>query len=113
LLLDGQVSIESVEKHLEVFQEGAATSNGRRKIMAGFLPKLEEITGKGAFINRLKHFYYRFSEQKGTTQELMLIGGVLLYFIMPYDAIPDYLFPIGYLDDALAAQLVARQLSEE
>ncbi|MFB8735547.1 YkvA family protein [Bacillus sp. SL00103] len=26
-------------------------------------------------------------------------GGALLYFIMPVDLIPDYIFPIGYIDD--------------
>ncbi|WLV25965.1 helix-turn-helix domain-containing protein [Aciduricibacillus chroicocephali] len=113
LLPDGHVSMETVEHYLKVCQKGAATVEGRHKVMSEFLPKLEQIAGQGSFINRLKLFYQRFSDRKGTKQELVLMGGVLLYFIMPYDAIPDYLFPIGYLDDALAAQLVARKLSDE
>jgi uncharacterized membrane protein YkvA (DUF1232 family) len=34
------------------------------------------------------------------------MGSALLYFILPVDVIPDYIFPIGYLDDAIAVQLV-------
>ncbi|MEH7609111.1 DUF1232 domain-containing protein [Priestia megaterium] len=35
-----------------------------------------------------------------------------MYFILPTDIIPDYVFPIGYLDDAIAVQLVMNQLAE-
>jgi uncharacterized membrane protein YkvA (DUF1232 family) len=56
--------------------------------------------------------FERFRLKKGTPRELMLLGGVLLYFILPVDVIPDYIFPIGYLDDAMAVQIVANLLSK-
>lgn len=113
LLIDMPVSMASVEEQLRVCEDEAATDVGRSRILEEFGPKLSDIPGQGPFIARLKDFYRRFSKRKGTKRDLILIGSVLLYFILPFDAIPDHLFPIGYLDDALAAQLVARQLSEE
>ncbi|WP_343770096.1 YkvA family protein [Oceanobacillus oncorhynchi] len=39
------------------------------------------------------------------------MGGVLLYFITPVDVVPDYIFPIGYMDDAIAVQIALKKLS--
>ena len=50
--------------------------------------------------------YERFSLKKGTPKEIALVGGGLLYFILSLDLIPHYFFPIGYLDDAMAVQIV-------
>lgn len=55
--------------------------------------------------------YCSFMSGRGTSRELMLMGGALLYFIMPVDLIPDYIFPIGYIDDAAAVQVVLNQLT--
>ncbi len=33
-------------------------------------------------------------------EERCILGSVLLYFVLATDVIPDYVFPIGYLDDA-------------
>lgn len=41
------------------------------------------------------------------------MGGALLYFILPVDVIPDYIFPIGYLDDEFVVKLVLDLLSKE
>ncbi len=41
------------------------------------------------------------------------MGGALLYFIVSVDVIPDYIFPIGYIDDAAAVQFVFNQLSHK
>lgn len=38
------------------------------------------------------------------------MGSALIYFILSVDVIPDYIFPIGYLDDAVAVQLVLNAL---
>ncbi|MDR3542351.1 MAG: YkvA family protein [Desulfosporosinus sp.] len=46
-----------------------------------------------------------------TTSDRVLLGSALLYFILPTDVIPDYIFPIGYLDDAIAVKLVLDKLS--
>lgn len=55
--------------------------------------------------------YHRFIEENGTSFQIGLMGGALLYFIVTTDLLPDYLFPIGYLDDALVVQTVYQQLN--
>ncbi|MEM5594999.1 YkvA family protein [Niallia circulans] len=38
------------------------------------------------------------------------MGAALIYFIISVDVIPDYIFPIGYLDDAVAIKISAKLL---
>ena len=83
---------------------------GKYKILETFDEKLRVVGSVGPFINRLKELFESFRLQKGTSFELAIIGGALLYFIIPVDVVPDYLFPIGYLDDAIAVQLATNSL---
>ena len=53
------------------------------------------------------------SEWQLTDAECRSIHSVLYYFIEPNDVIPDDIPGIGYLDDALYAELVCQQLSHE
>lgn len=40
-------------------------------------------------------------------------GGALVYFLNPFDAVPDFLPGIGFLDDATVVALVFAQLRDE
>jgi uncharacterized membrane protein YkvA (DUF1232 family) len=42
-----------------------------------------------------------------------VIGSTLLYLILTPDVIPDYVFPIGYLDDAIAVSMTVDRLSND
>jgi uncharacterized membrane protein YkvA (DUF1232 family) len=44
---------------------------------------------------------------------LGIIGGGLLYFIIPMDLIPDYLPVVGYLDDLAVLTTIVNSLHEE
>ncbi|MFR5403543.1 MAG: DUF1232 domain-containing protein [Clostridium sp.] len=35
----------------------------------------------------------------GLTIKYLLIGSMLLYFVISTDVIPDFVFPIGFMDD--------------
>ena len=113
LLAENLVPMEDIQERLEDCRLVAETEAGRKTVTEKFESKLNEITGQGSFLERLKYFYNRYTERDGSKRELMLIGSVLLYFILPMDAIPDYLFPVGYIDDAIVAQIVSRQLIKE
>lgn len=41
------------------------------------------------------------------------MGAVLIYFISTADVVSDYLFPVEYLDDAIAVQVVRNLLSNK
>ncbi|MBS4173980.1 DUF1232 domain-containing protein [Bacillus sp. FJAT-49736] len=103
---DKNFSIENIEKQLVKYEQYSQTEEGKETILEGFEEKLQKVGSIGPFINQLKAMYEKFRLSNGTPKELILIGSALIYFILPVDVIPDYIFPIGYLDDATAVQIV-------
>ncbi|MGZ4161812.1 MAG: YkvA family protein, partial [Neobacillus sp.] len=110
-MYDKKFSIKSVEQQLENYKQYAQTDEGKDTILKGFEEKLKKVGSIGPFINNLKEMFVKFSKMKGTPVQLALMGSALLYFILPVDVIPDYIFPIGYLDDAIALQLILGSLT--
>jgi uncharacterized membrane protein YkvA (DUF1232 family)/DNA-binding Xre family transcriptional regulator len=111
-LYEKKFTIESVKQKLEYYKEYGQTHEGKETILNQFEKKLQSIGAIGPFISQLKGMYEKFRLRQGTPLELILIGGALLYFISPVDIIPDYIFPIGYIDDAMAVQLIADLLNK-
>ncbi|ETI69297.1 helix-turn-helix domain-containing protein [Neobacillus vireti] len=105
-------SVESVEQQLAKYQHYAETDEGKETILTGFKKKLRKVGSIGPFISQLKEMFERFRLKKGSPIELAIIGSVLIYFIISVDVIPDYIFPIGYLDDAVAVKLGLDLLSK-
>ncbi|WP_397539225.1 DUF1232 domain-containing protein [Rummeliibacillus pycnus] len=110
---DNQFSIEHVKQKLKTFELYAQTDEGKNTIINSFDEKIQKVGSIGPFISKLKELNMKFLSRKGTIFELTLIGSTLLYFIIPVDVIPDYLFPIGYLDDAIAVQLITSALLKQ
>lgn len=109
-LYENNFSIEAVDQQLATFGQYSQTQEGEDTILKGFDEKLDKVGSIGPFIHRLKELFDRYKNRKGTPYELIIIGSALLYFISPVDVIPDYIFPIGYLDDAMAVQIAVRSL---
>jgi len=107
---DDEFSVSHVEQKLESYGLYVQTEEGKNSIHKDFDEKIKSVGSIGPFISKLKELYEKFSLGKGTLFELTVIGSTLLYFIIPVDVIPDYLFPIGYLDDAIAVQLTTKTL---
>lgn len=101
------VSIPMVENKLEEFSMQAQTQEGKTRVLTNFHEKLESVSSVGPLVDDMKELFAKFSEKKGTPRELAIIGSALLYFIVPIDVIPDYLFAVGYLDDAVAVKLTS------
>ncbi|MFD0825413.1 DUF1232 domain-containing protein [Neobacillus sp. M.A.Huq-85] len=110
-LYNKKFTIESVEKQLEKYEQFSQTEEGEETILNNFEKKRQKLGGIGPFISQLKVMFEQFCTKKDSSHHLAVIGSALLYFIMPVDVIPDYIFPIGYLDDAVAVQLVSNLLS--
>jgi uncharacterized membrane protein YkvA (DUF1232 family) len=111
-LVNSDASVQVVEQQLENYKLYSQTNEGNNSILEEFEGKLESVGSTGPLINQMKNLFEKFRLRKGTTSELALIGSVLLYFIIPVDAIPDYLFAVGYLDDAIAVQLTTTSLEK-
>ncbi|MGD6844650.1 DUF1232 domain-containing protein [Bacillus infantis] len=100
-LADKEFRLEDVKQELEKYKHISQTEEGIKTILSRFHEKVKNVAGMGPFIEQLQEMYERFTQKKGTKMELAIMGGALLYFITAVDCIPDYLFPVGYLDDAL------------
>ncbi|AOV07718.1 helix-turn-helix domain-containing protein [Sporosarcina ureilytica] len=106
-------SIDRVEKELKNYEQFSQTEEGKHLILNRFNEKLQNLDSIGPFINQLKELHDIYVTKNVQPSKLLLIGSALIYFIMPVDVIPDYIFPIGYLDDAIAVKLVANQLLQK
>ncbi|MFP7493111.1 DUF1232 domain-containing protein [Terribacillus saccharophilus] len=99
---DPDFSQGRVENQLASYEEIALTDGGKQIIDEKFEEKLRSVGSVGKLVNDLKQMYIKFQNGAGTKRELIILGAALLYFINPIDALPDYIFPFGYLDDTLA-----------
>jgi uncharacterized membrane protein YkvA (DUF1232 family) len=48
-----------------------------------------------------------------SNKTMVILVAALLYFVVPFDVIPDFLFGWGYIDDAAVLTYVLGQLAEE
>ncbi|PEN14789.1 hypothetical protein CRI94_00390 [Longibacter salinarum] len=44
---------------------------------------------------------------------IMMVVGAVIYFVMPVDLVPDFLGPVGLMDDAAVIATVVRSVREE
>jgi len=109
---DRQFTTEQVQRELVKYEKYALTEEGKRIILEDFITKVEQVSGAGPFIEQLKTMYEHFTRTDASEEVRALTGSALLYFILSADIIPDYIFPIGYLDDAIAVQLVLHRLAQ-
>ncbi len=102
---------QSIEQELIKYESYAKTNEGHELIVAKFPDKRKQISGFGPFIDDLDQMFHRYLEPETSEEERAILGSGLLYFVLSTDAIPDFMFPIGYLDDALAIQITRDRLS--
>lgn len=110
--IDPQFTTEHVRKELNKYEQYALTEEGERTIREGFRSKIDSVGGAGPFIDQLRRLYELFVQESTPAEKRAIAGSALLYFILSTDIIPDYAFPFGYLDDAIAVQLVLDRLAE-
>ncbi|HHY67796.1 MAG TPA: DUF1232 domain-containing protein [Alicyclobacillus sp.] len=99
-----------IEQELVKYEIYAQTAEGQALIAEKFPAKRQQIAGVGPFVEDLDLLYERFMESGLSGEGHWILGGALLYFVSATDVIPDYMFPIGYLDDAFAIQITRRRL---
>ncbi|SFN22939.1 Uncharacterized membrane protein YkvA, DUF1232 family [Psychrobacillus psychrodurans] len=110
-LVDKEFRMEDVRKELDKYEQLSQKEEGEEIIRNEFEEKIEKVGSIGPFIHYLKDMYEKFSLKRGTKWEIALMGGALLYFISAVDCIPDYIFPIGYIDDALVINWVMIEMA--
>lgn len=110
-LYDPQETRQHIEQELNKYEQYALTEEGHSIICEEFDNKVSQVNGAGPFINHLKKMHDRYCDNATSEKDRSVLGSALLYFILSADIIPDYTFPIGYLDDAIAVHLVLDRLN--
>lgn len=111
-LFQHKLSVEHVKQELSKYEQFSQTAEGKEEILSKFEDKIKKLSSVGPFIDQLTDMFQRFRDKQGPLKEKLLIGSALLYFIATIDLIPDYLLPIGYIDDAIAVSLVVNSLEK-
>ncbi|EQA35021.1 PF06803 family protein [Leptospira inadai serovar Lyme str. 10] len=74
--------------------------NKIEKVKRGFWPKVKKVAGKVPFLPDAISLYFAMLDSETPLKAKLTIAGALAYFLTPFDAIPDILIGVGYLDDA-------------
>ncbi|MFQ9696113.1 MAG: DUF1232 domain-containing protein [Zhenhengia sp.] len=104
--------IDKIKAELIKYEPYALTHEGENLIDRRLGDKIEALSAEGPLIERMEVLYKHFKEEALSKEEKQIIGSGLLYFVISTDIIPDYIFPIGYLDDVIAIRLVEEKLAK-
>ena len=97
-------AIQQVLGHSKLYEPEFSTEH------QDFEEKVSKVSGEGPFIEQLRDMFACFCDPAVPEEEKAVLGSALLYFILSVDIIPDYVFPIGYLDDAIAVNMALERL---
>ena len=75
------------------------------RVRGGFWKKARQTLGKVPFTEDAVAAFYCATDSATPLPIRATLFGALAYFVMPFDVIPDFLFGLGFTDDA--AVLVA------
>ena len=77
-----------------------SNDKNRQKVENGFWKKVRSIAQKVPFINDAFALYRYMRDPAVHPGRKVVAVGALIYFICPWDAIPDFVPVVGYMDDA-------------
>lgn len=100
-------------------QANNITPADEKKIKLKFPEKHRKLSDSHPFIRKMLHklkvFYrmvfdrsYHFSQKNR-----YIVLGALLYFIIPFDLLSDFIPVFGYIDDAMIVKLAWKSVQEE
>ncbi|MGB7983130.1 MAG: YkvA family protein [Candidatus Nanopelagicales bacterium] len=77
-----------------------------------FWAKVRSVVGRVPFATEVVAAYFAMRDKDTPWRHKAILAGAIAYFILPLDAIPDFL-PMGYADDAAAitAAIAAASMS--
>ncbi|MGN6514717.1 MAG: YkvA family protein [Rhizomicrobium sp.] len=99
------------------YQLPAIVARNERIVEKSFWRKLLAIAGQIPFAEDLAAAYYCAVDPATPSRVKGVIFAALAYFVVPFDAIPDFVAGLGFTDDAavlaMAIGLVSRHITEE
>lgn len=107
------ITLNQMNTEIEKYAKQSITPQGRQDIQEKLSDKMSHSSNTGTFIKNIHRMYNDFMSMNGRPKEIALMGAALLYFVVTTDLIPDYLLPIGLLDDALIVQAVSQRMEHK
>ncbi|ODT88990.1 YkvA family protein [Phenylobacterium sp. SCN 70-31] len=71
-----------------------------RRVRAGFWPKIARVAAKIPFARDALAVWYCARDDDTPLAAKGMMFAALAYFVMPVDAVPDFIAGLGYTDDA-------------
>lgn len=94
----------------------AAIRVNERRVARGFWPKIRKVAAKVPFARDALSVWYCAADPQTPTAAKGMMMAALAYFVLPTDAVPDFLGVIGFTDDAAVfaalMALVGRHLKD-
>lgn len=95
----------------------ARFEHDRATVEDGLWAKIRRAATRIPFAEEAAAAYYCATDRRTPIQVKAILMGALAYFVIPADAIPDFLTGLGFSDDAtvfyIAWQTVSKHVSEE
>jgi uncharacterized membrane protein YkvA (DUF1232 family) len=84
------------------FDSGTRMNAAEEKetVRRGFWRKVKRVAASIPFAEDLLTAYYCAFDRATPTQVRAVLIGALAYFVLPFDAVPDFLPVLGFTDDA-------------
>jgi uncharacterized membrane protein YkvA (DUF1232 family) len=92
----------------------AVIARNQNTVERGFWKKLLKVAGRIPFTEELAAAYFCATDPATPTRVKGVLFAALAYFVIPTDAIPDFVAGLGFTDDAavlaLAISMVSRHM---
>ncbi len=92
---DAVDQLQSDEVHLP-----ATIERNERRVRRGFWKKIVRVAAFLPFLEDLLAAYYCARDRETPTRVRAVLLAALAYFVLPVDAIPDFIAAFGFTDDA-------------
>ena len=83
----------------------------RKRVEAGFWPKVRRSLGKVPFVEDAVAAYYCAMDRETPTYVKATLMTALAYFVVPTDLLPDVVAAFGYTDDATVLALAVNAVA--
>ena len=100
--------IESPRSLLRVVEQAS-----RKQAAVGSRPRLKAVLEELKAMLGLLKAWANGTYSGVSKTNLLLIAGAVVYFLMPTDLLPDFIFGAGYVDDAMVITWVITTAREE
>jgi uncharacterized membrane protein YkvA (DUF1232 family) len=74
-------------------------TRNEQKVRTGFWPKLTKVFAAVPFAEDAVAAYYCAFDRATPLRVKGVLLGALAYFVLPFDAVPDFLIGLGFTDD--------------